>query len=388
MLYLCEKPKRPTCRQVYRYYTSNDGDFQGTELANIGRNWNGRVFGTNTGNVSLTLEGEDNALKGLIRLADDQAGLIVYEVSGTYDAGSLTLTGSVQGDIPDGLIVGELTVTGALTPESAIDGEWSTTIGTGGTFRLWPHNYAVRAPSSDIPEQLNTSTCTLGAMRLYADDVRSIIGYLVRDFSQKRAIVTYNDHGNEKNVFAEDFEAVLDTLPELRYLKITITEPELYGLNRNAMIELTAWGENTIRVQSVQEAWAIGKSEALSRHVGKFQRKIATQFRKFGLSANVVILVAALAALPGLPTFFQRLLFAGSAFGVQLLIAYLHRRYVPNFILYPAEAQSNWFGRSLPAVISWGLTIVGGLASTVAYGLLKGELNGTPFANVFPFLFN
>lgn len=357
-------------------------------MANIGRNWNGHVYGTNTGNVAVTLDGEDDALTGVIRLSDNQHGVIVYEVAGKFEGGSITLTGKPQGEVPEGVIVGELTVTGALTPEGRIDGEWSTTIGTGGTFQLWPHNYQVR-PSNPgaLPEQLNTSTRSLGAIRLYADDVRSLIGQLTKDFSQKRAIITYHDRGSEKTTFSEDFESILDDLPELRYLKIFVGEPEIYGLQRNATVELAAWGDNTIRVQSVQEAWAIGKAESLAQHVRGFQRTLATQFRKFGLTVNVVITVAALAALPGLPTFWQRLLFGASAFGIQSLITYFHRQYVPNFTLYPTKRKPSLIGRLGPGVVSWGITIIGGVVAAIIYGLLKGELNGSPLLNMVHRLF-
>ncbi|AUW58654.1 hypothetical protein C1T17_11635 [Sphingobium sp. SCG-1] len=227
-------------------------------MANVGKNWNGHVYGTNIGNVSVSLNGEDNALTGLIRLSDNQHGVIVYDVTGSFEAGTLTLDGKPQGEIPEGTVVGELTVVGALTPEGRIDGEWSTTIGTGGTYQLWPHAYQVRSTNPGaIPEQMNTSSRSMGAIRLYADDVRSLIAQLVKDFSQKRAVVTFNDKGNEKNIYADEFEAILDDLPELKYLKISVQEPEMFGLNRNAMVELTAWGENAIRVQSVQEAYPL-----------------------------------------------------------------------------------------------------------------------------------
>ncbi|MDZ7894788.1 MAG: hypothetical protein U5M50_07520 [Sphingobium sp.] len=221
-------------------------------MANISKNWNGHIYGTNMGNVAVSLEGEDSALHGLIRLSDNQNGVIVYEVAGSFESGSLNLTGEPQGDVPKEIVVGKLTVTGSLTPEGRIDGEWSTTIGTGGTYQLWPHQYQVRSiiPGA-IPEQMNTSTKSLGAIRLYANNVRSIIDQLTKDFSQKRAVVTFSDKGNEKNIYSDEFESILDNLPELRYIKISVQEPELYGLNRNAMIELTAWGENTIRVQGV-----------------------------------------------------------------------------------------------------------------------------------------
>lgn len=358
-------------------------------MAGIGRNWNGHVFGTNTGNVALTLDGEDDSLTGIIRLADDKHGLAVYDVIGKFEAGHLTLAGTSKGEVPQGMAQGEVSVSGALTPEGRLDGEWSTTLGTGGTFQLWPHTYEVRPTNEGaIPEQLNTSTRSMGAIRLYTEDVRSLITQLIKDFSQKRAVVTFSDRGNEKNVFSDEFESILDSLPELRYLKISVQEPELYGLKRNAMIELTAWGENIIRVQSVQEAWAIGKAEALSQHVQGFQRKLATQFRKFGLTVNLVILVAALAALPGLPTFKQRLAFAASAFAVQTLISHFHRRYVPNFILYPKSSKLTTLGRLGPGILSWSITIIGGVIAAVVYGILKGELTNSPLSKWIRMMIN
>jgi hypothetical protein len=352
-------------------------------MAGIGRNWNGRVYGTNTGNVAVTLDGPDDSLTGIIRLSDDRFGVAVYEIVGKFDAGNLALTGTSQGEAPEGLNLGDLTITAALADDGRLVGEWSTTIGTGGTFQLWPHSYQVRASNAGaLPEQSNISTKSLGAVRLYADDVRSLIAQLIKDFSQKRAVITFNDKGNEKNIYSDGFEEILDDLPELRYIKISVQEHEMYGINKLAMIELAAWGENVIRVQSVQEAWAIGKAEALSRHVQGFQRKLATQFRKFGLTVNIAITIGALAALPGLPGFWQRLVFAASTLGVQTLITYLHRKYVPNFILFPTKRKSSWLGRLGPGVISWSITILGGVVAAIIYGLLKGELGHAPFLHV------
>lgn len=331
----------------------------------------------------MQLNGEDDALTGVIRLNDDNHGVAVYCVTGKFGEGSLSLVGTPEGTPPDGVDLGQLVVEGALTSEGRLDGEWSTTVGTGGTFQLWPHSYQVRVGiPSETPEQLNTSTRQIGAVRLYTEDVRSLIAQLVKDFSQKRAVVTYNERGTEKSIYSDEFDQILDGLPELRYLKISVQEPEMYGINRYAMIELAAWGENIIRVQSVQEAWAMGKAEALSRHVHGFQRLLATQFRKFGLTVNLAITVAALAALPGLPTFWQRLVFAASAFGLQSLITYFHRRFVPNFILYTAKDKPSIVGRLGPGIISWGITIIGTVVGAIIYGLLKGELNGSPFMNM------
>lgn len=350
----------------------------------LGKNWNGRVFGTNTGNVALSVEGKDDQLTGTIRLNDDALGIAVYDITGAYNEGSLTLTGTAAENKSNDVELGELTVNGKLVADGRLVGEWSTTLGTGGTFQLWPHTYQVKSNNSDgLPEQINTSTISLGAVRLYADDVRKLIGQIVKDFSQKRAVVTYYENGNEKTVYSDHFEMILDELPELSFLKISIQEPELYGVNRNVTVELVAWGENSIKVQSVQESWAIGKAEALSRFGHGFQRKLATQFRKFGLTVNIIITIIALAALPGLPTFWQRLLFAASVLGIQSLITYLHRKYVPNFILFPAQKKANLLGRLGPGFVSWGLTVIGAVAAALIYGLLNGELGNPPVVDFF-----
>lgn len=118
-----------------------------------------------------------------------------------------------------------------------------------------------------------------------------------------------------------------------------------------------------------------------------FQRKLATQFRKFGLTVNVMITVAALAALPGLPTFWQRLAFGTSALVVQSLITVFHRRYVPNFILFPTKQKPSWIGRLVPGAASWAITLIGAVLAAIIYGLLKGELAGSPLANAFRGIF-
>ena len=126
---------------------------------------------------------------------------------------------------------------------------------------------------------------------------------------------------------------MLDGLPEQRYLKISIQEPEQQGINRWVQVELASHGENVIRVQSISESWAIGKAESLLTYLRPFQRGLVTQFRKFGLSLNVLITMVTLAALPGLSGFWPRLAFAFSILGLQTVFAYLHGKIVPNFLL-------------------------------------------------------
>lgn len=355
-------------------------------MAGIGQNWNGKIYGTNTGNVALTLEGDDSALTGIIRLSDDKFGVVIYRVSGKFEAGAIELAGVPDSEPSDEVHVGDVKIAGGLTTEGRIDGSWETTIGTGGTFQLWPHSYQAKNAGSEIPEQLNSATRSLGAIRLYPGDVRNLMAQLCKDFTNKRLIVTYNEGGNEKNVYSGDFERVLESIPELRYLKISVQEPEMYGINRLAMIELSADGENIIRVQSVQEAWSIGKAEAIVRFTQVYQRQLATQFRKFGLTVNTGLQLFTLAALPGLSGFGRRLAFASAMISVQTTIALMHKRYIPNFVLFAASKKPSFLGSIGPGLFSWAITILGAIIGAVIYGFLKGELAGSPLMKIINIL--
>jgi hypothetical protein len=350
-------------------------------MASIQRNWNGRIYGTNTGNVAIQLEGEDDQITGTVRLLDDKFGLAVYAVTGSYIEGVLKLEGTPQGEPPEGVSYGNLTAEGRLQADGRLDGEWSTTIGSGGTWQAWAHGAAAQPAKPNVPEQINTCTRQLGAVRLYAEDVKSIVAQLIREFTATRAIISYHENGNEKNVYSGDFEAILEQLPEQRYLKLSVQEPDLYGINRSAIIELNANGDNVVRVQGVQESWVIGKAQTLHDHLQPFQKKIATQFRRFGLNANVIINLFALAALPGLEGFSRRLAFVLSVALIQIGLGFFHRRYVPNFILYAARRKPTLFGKIGPGLLSWGITIVGAVVALIIYGLLKGELANTPLSH-------
>lgn len=348
-------------------------------MATLGKLWNGFLFGTNTGKASFTLEGEDAALSGTVRFNDDQHGVIVYLLEGTYEDGSLAMAGKPQlGENDDPAAFGEVTIKGALTPEGRLDGEWQSTLGTGGTFQFYPHTLNARAPSGSIPEQSNIVQRTLGAVRLSADDIRRLIGEVAKDAANQRSVVTYVVDGGEKSVYADEFDKLLDGLPRLVYLKITTQEHELYGINRLVQVELSRHGENIVRVQSVQEAWALGKVQALLNQLRWYQSGLVTQFRKFGLSVNVVVTGVALALLPGLDGFWRRFAFLAAIFAIQGVVHHLHRTYVPNFALVTSKRNSGVWSKLWPSALSWTMAIVAAVIAAVVYGVLKGELANSP----------
>lgn len=352
-------------------------------MGTLGKLWNGFLFGTNTGKASLTLDGEDTALTGIVRFNDDQLGVVVYSFEGIYQEGSLTLVGKPQlGDGEDPEAFGEVTIMGALTPEGRLDGEWQSTLGSGGTFQFYPHNMNVRAPIGSIPEQSNIVQQSFGAVRLSVADIRRLIGEVAKDTPLQRPVVTYIIDGAEKSVYSDEFDKVLDAIPRLTFLKITTQEHELYGINRLVQVELSRHGENIVRVQSVQETWALGKVQALVNQLRWHQSSLVTHFRKFGLSVNVVVTGVALALLPGLPGFWQRFAFFAAVFIIQGVVQHLHRKYVPNFALVTTKQDSVGWSKFWPSAASWTLTVIGALMAAIIYGVLKGELADSPLFQI------
>lgn len=112
-----------------------------SSMSGIAKLWAGRVFGTNTGNLFIEFEQTAPRLSGTLRFLDSVQGIAVYRVEGTCDD-RLVLTGHrVQGGDPEN--EGELAIEGRLTSEGFLRGMWKSTIGTGGTFELRPHDVAL-----------------------------------------------------------------------------------------------------------------------------------------------------------------------------------------------------------------------------------------------------
>src|SRR5215203_5030314 len=111
-------------------------------MSNIGRLWAGYIYGTNTGNVFAELEQAENRVAGLLRVMDREFGIAVYRVQGAFEKGKLELDGVPEGTI-EGIESGNIRVAGTLTPEGQIRGQWNSTLGTGGTFLLFPHDQQI-----------------------------------------------------------------------------------------------------------------------------------------------------------------------------------------------------------------------------------------------------
>ena len=260
------------------------------------------LYGTNTGNLFVEINSKDGGFIGTLRFADDRGAVVVYDITGTFDGTTIQFSGEPK-QTTGGVEVGKIDAKAILTPTGQSRGEWSSSIGTGGTFVLFPQDLTAQSqPRPGMPpEQIHTAIRSLGAINLYAEDVVELIGFLARDFSQGRVVVTYNERGNEISRYASDFETDFDRLGEIKYLKMVIQEPEAYGINRLATVELNAAGKNEVRVQGVQEAWVRGKAKALASQLKLNEKTLATTYRRFGLNINALLAFAVLVLLPELP---------------------------------------------------------------------------------------
>lgn len=343
-------------------------------MSEIGRLWAGKLFGTNTGNLAATFDSSEDGFSGTIRFMDDQFGPVVYEVKGTFDGSVAEFTGKATQHAPN-IVTGDITGRGALTPEGNLRGEWSSTLGTGGTFQLFPHD-PPKTPARNpvLPEQVQVATRTLGALRLYADDVEELFEFMKRDFaSDQGLIITYNERGSQISKYSRDFLKEYRHLGELRYIKVQIQEPDAYGINRLAVVELNAVGTNEVRVQGIQESWVVGKAESIASHLKTKEKSFATSFRRFGVNINVVIFFVALALLPELPLL-RRFVFMLLLVGVFASVVQLHAKYIPNVAIYLSDRTPGMFVRAWPQILSWVIAATSAFVAAVAYGLLSGQL--------------
>lgn len=344
-------------------------------MANIGKLWAGRVYGTNTGNLFIEFEKSGPDVGGKLRFMDNAFGLAIYEIQGTFDEETLRVTGKpAKGAV--GVELGDLAVEAKLTPEGNLRGTWTTTLGTRGTFDAFPHDIAAKASQARtgaaVPEQLYTRNISLGAVRLFSEDVTQLLQHIQQDFVSGRLVVTFNARGSEVTKYAEDFLQEAKSLGPLKYLKVVIQEPEAHGINRLVVVELNAFGANEVRVQGVQESWVIGKAESVAALIKRNQSTLITTYKKFGLNLNQAIFVAMLVVMPSITKWTERALFAVAVFALLAALLWLHAKFIPNATVQMEVERPSFFTRVWPTLLSWFVAATASLvAALVFYWLTK-----------------
>jgi hypothetical protein len=323
-------------------------------MRQIGKWWAGRAYGTNTGNLFVGFAETEGGLKGQLRILDEQFGPAVYAVEGSFE-NELDLQGTWEsGGEADAH--GVLTIKGALTQDGAIRGTWASTIGTGGTFVLHPHDFRPGSAATDaaaVPEQLFTRNIQIGAIRLYPNDVLDLLRFVKEDFISARPVVTYRLRGSEVTKYADQFVTDLQSTGVLDYLKITNQEPDAYAINKVVIVEFSAFGANEIRVQGVRESWVIGRAQALAEHLKQFESPLVTNYRKFGLNINSIIFFLMLITIPEIETLGARTFFVAAVLTILAGLLWLHRKLIPNASIVLGRVEPSALARLRPTLLSW-----------------------------------
>lgn len=324
-------------------------------MSQIGKLWAGRIYGTNTGNIFVEFDEVESQIVGRLRFLDALYGITIYSVRGSF-TDHLVLEGEwLHGGDPHNH--GTLTINAELTSSGNFKGTWKSTIGTGGTFEIFPHDLAVASEHHSLvqssPEQLYTRRVTLSAVRLYANDVSDLLQYAAEEFLSPRPVVTYRVRGNEVAKYATDFIQESSTIGDLDYFKLTIQEPDSHGINRLVTIELNAKGTNEIIVQGTRESWVVGRSEALASFFRNYEKKFVTTYNKYGLGINSIIFLLMLVIIPEIQSVIDRVVFVCSITLLLLSLHWFHARFIPNTYILLDKSSTNPFFRAWPTIFSW-----------------------------------
>lgn len=107
--------------------------------------------------------------------------------------------------------------------------------------------------------------------------------------------------------------------------------------------------------QGGSESWVLGRLETLKRDLRRYERAYVTNFKRWGIGINQLMLLGAIVFLPSLAGFDERAILMAGTLALIWAVNWLHARYVP-FAVLPvnldsAEIMSSSMKlRSLPVI--------------------------------------
>jgi hypothetical protein len=315
------------------------------------------------------LDGEDAALTGTLRINEQGVGIAVYTVQGAFEAPTLTLTGEPQAQIED-VEFGQLTVTGTMNGKGEIHGDWQTTVGSAGTFVLYPHTGEEQPSDVQRAEQFHTARHNYGAIEIDRQQITEIAESIRRDFP---SVIVTVVAGTEQARYLEDFKQLQFGIDRAEIIKIFAQKPDGTGANQVVSIEFGPQ-TNTAMTQGANEAWVLGRLETLKRDLKRYERTYITNFKRWGIGINQLMLLAAIVFLPSLGGLKDRAILMGVVLTLIFGVNWLHSRYVPYAAIHLREKKQGWLGKAWPRVASWGIGIMAAVIGTLAAAYLQGAL--------------
>lgn len=321
-------------------------------MKSIEGKWAGRLYGTNTGNLFCDLELNNDQIIGTARLNDDLHGLVIFSVSGKLDTiVEIKLTQYSENEVLSDSAIIDAKL--RIQNDGSILGEWISKNGHAGTFDLFPHKNIETKDSPLEPRQIFSKTIKLGSIRLFRKDIQEIISYVRKDFPDSRLIVTYNKYGSEIIKFADDFLDDLDEIRELRGIQFSIQDIPSKQVRRYINIDLFNRTESEIRISGANESWVLGKTEALKILFSQFTNKVVTNYKRYGLTLNSIIFFIMLILIPEIDTISKRTVFVVSVIFLLSILYLVHKRFIPNTIIFLTNTKPNVWKRMWPSILSW-----------------------------------
>lgn len=330
----------------------------------LNKYWNGHVYGTNTGKLSLEFTEQEAELKAVLRFMDDGTGPVVYHLTGNSNEGIITLNGTTE-QAQENVEYGALTVECSLTSDGTLRGRWSTTVQTGGTFVAYPFpEQGAVNPQNPLP-QLFTKRINLGFIQIYREEIVGLVDFIRKDFPVGKMIITYQDGVNaDRAIYYEDFLQI-QNLTRLDYLKIFISEPEGNGINRLITVELRAFGLNELIIQGSNEAWVLGRAAMTSNFMRGFTDVFRGSFNRFFGAFQVIIFTVMVVLMTIVQPLQQKIFLAIGTFVVLQVLPLVFSKLFPNAIIKMGEGKPKLVSKFLSRGGNWIAVITFSALGTV-----------------------
>ncbi len=352
-------------------------------MGNLIKNWNGNLRGTNTGRLHLKVESqEQNNIQGILRVNDDKEGLLVYSITGTYENSLLSFSGELDKEknlqhvlikaqlsrIP---IIGEINGSATLTAHGSLSGEWNSSIGTAGTFTLFPDNLGVSeaVEIEAVNQKLVAKNINLGVIRLELENLKYLLEEIKKAFPSGRITITYPFVGQEITSYLEDFYENIGNLSTLNTLKIFAQERETSTISRIVSIKFDK-NLNSLHIESSDRIWVNGQIQLIEDHLKPFQNFTATWVKKLLHKLfEPLVIIAILIILPSIGNLLHRVYWFVPTFILLFYLNKINRKLVPNFVLYINRKNKHLIAWLWPVI-----SLVMGILTPVISGLLAQYL--------------
>lgn len=328
--------------------------------------WAGRIYGTNTGNIFCEFIPEKDKIVGTARINDDSYGLSLFKIVGNQNSSiELELTQFSEREELNNPI--RINVKLKLQNDGNIIGEWLSENGHAGTFALYPHKNIDSKSISLEPQQIYSKTLRLGSIRLFRKDMEAIINFIKKDFPDSRLIITYNKYGSDVIKFADDFLNELDSLGELKGIKLSIQDIATNQSSRMVNVDLYPRENSEIRISGSNESWVLGKAESIKNQFSSFTNKFVTNYKRYGLVLNSLIFFIMLILIPEINPIEKRAIFVGSVVFLLSLMVLVHKRFIPNTIIFLTDIKPSVWNRIWPSTLSWLISLTSALVASLIY---------------------